>query len=135
MHQKMKSHMTLFWGDAVEILFPGWPGSNFNSYMLALTLVFVLGLAVEWLSHTKFIRPTMDNITAGILQTAMYAFRVGMAYLVMLAVMSYNLGILLAAVAGYTIGFLIFGSRAFDNSKISKISPCEDPADLPPLIC
>lgn len=133
--KNMKSHMTLFWGDAIEILFPGWPGSNFNSYMLALALVFVLSLAVEWLSHTKFIKPTMDNITAGILQTAMYAFRVGMAYLVMLAVMSYNLGILLAAVAGYTIGFLIFGSRAFDDSKISKISPCEDPADLPPLIC
>ena len=133
MHQKMKSHMSFFWGDATEILFPGWPGPSFSSYILALMLVFVLSVAVEWLSHSKFIRSSTDNITAGLLQTAMYATRVGMAYLVMLAVMSFNLGILLAAVAGYTIGFFIFGSRAFVNSKISPSD--EDQADLPPLNC
>lgn len=125
-------HMTFFWGTVVEILFPGWPGKSFYSYTSALISVFLVSFVVEWLLHTRFINKNTDNITAGILQSAMYAIRVGLAYLVMLAVMSFNVGVLLAAVAGYTVGFLIYGSRLFQSSKIT---PFLDTADLPPLNC
>ncbi|KAE8039154.1 hypothetical protein FH972_011592 [Carpinus fangiana] len=100
--------------------------------MLALVSVFVVGFVVEWLSHTRFLKSTADNITAGLVQTTMYAVRVGLAYLLMLAVMSFNVGVLLAAVGGCTVGFFIFGSRVFVNSKAT---PFQDPSDLPPLNC
>lgn len=128
----MKTQLTFFWGNKTEIIFSGWPGQSFKSYMLALVSVFALGFVVEWLSHTKFIKSSADNISAGLVQTAMYAIRVGLAYLLMLAVMSFDVGVLLAAVAGYTVGFFIFGSRVFVNSKIT---PFQDPSDLPPLNC
>jgi copper transporter 1 len=130
--KKMKTHLTFFWGNTTEIVFAGWPGQGFSSYMVALVSVFVVGFVVEWLSHTRFIKSTADNITAGLVQTTMYAVRIGLAYLLMLAVMSFNVGVLLAAVGGCTVGFFIFGSRVFVNSKTT---PFQDPSDLPPLNC
>ncbi|KAA8543809.1 hypothetical protein F0562_022014 [Nyssa sinensis] len=118
--EKMMMHPTFFWGKST---------GSFSSYVLDLIAVFVLSMLVEWLSHVRLIHTSKSNVNAGLLQTLMYGIRMGLAYLVMLAVMSFNLGILLAAVAGYSVGFLIFGSRVFDKS------PYENPSDLPPLNC
>lgn len=63
----------------------------------------------------------------------MYAARVGLAYLVMLAVMSFDVGVLLAAIAGCSVGFLVFGSRVFMRSKV--VPSNMDHTDLPPLKC
>ncbi|KAG6629147.1 copper transporter 6-like [Carya illinoinensis] len=132
---------TYFWGNYTEVIFSGWPGQSFSSYILALVLVFVLGFAVEWLSHTKIIKSSCstDKITAGLLLTGMHGTRVGMAYLAMLAVMSMNVGVLLAAIAGYTVGFFIFGSCVFVNynAKMSSTSMPfqDDDPDLPPFNC
>lgn len=128
----MMGHVTFFWGTSTEIIFPGWPGKGFSSYILALVFVFMISLTVEWLSHAKLIKPGMSKAASGTLQTLMYAFRIALAYLVMLAVMSFNIGVLLAAVAGYSVGFLIFGSQMFRNFKIE---PYQDLSDLPPLNC
>ncbi|URD77078.1 Copper transporter [Musa troglodytarum] len=40
------------------------------------------------------------------------ALRVGLAYLGMIAIMSFNGGVLIVAVAGHALGFLLFGSAA-----------------------
>ncbi|KAI5321845.1 PREDICTED: copper [Prunus dulcis] len=132
----MKTHFTYFLGNTTEIMFSGWPGQSLESYMLALVSVFLLSLVVEWLSHMKLIDgSTADNyVSDGLKQTLMYAIRVGLAYLVMLAVMSFNVGVLLAAISGYAVGFLIFGTRVFMRSK--KIVPNMDQTDdLTPINC
>ncbi|KAL6275752.1 hypothetical protein ACE6H2_019353 [Prunus campanulata] len=132
----MKTHFTYFLGNTTEIMFSGWPGQSLESYMLALVSVFLLSLVVEWLSHTKLIDgSTADNyVSDGLKQTLMYAIRVGLAYLVMLAVMSFNVGVLLAAISGYSVGFLIFGSKVFMRSK--KIVPnMAQTDDLTPINC
>ncbi|KAL9415865.1 hypothetical protein AB3S75_039128 [Citrus x aurantiifolia] len=129
----MMGHLTFFWGTSTEILFPGWPGESFSCYILALIFVFMISLTVEWISHAKLIKSGTSNVASGTLRTLMYAFRIGLAYLVMLAVMSFNIGVLLAAVAGYSVGFLIFGSQVFRNNL--KIEPYQDLSDLPPLNC
>ena len=81
----------------------------------------------------KLIKSGINNVASGILRTLMYAFRFGLAYLAMLPVMSFNIGVLLAAVAGYSAGFFIFGSQVFRNNF--KIEPYQDLSDLPPPNC
>ncbi|KAL5747968.1 hypothetical protein ACOSQ2_025265 [Xanthoceras sorbifolium] len=131
-HKKMMMmHMTFFWGKDSEILFSGWPGTRSGMYALALVFVFVLSFLVEWLSHCKLIRPGSKHVLAGLAQTTLHALRVGLAYLVMLAVMSFNGGVFMVAVAGHTLGFFLFGSRAFTKSP----PPPPKTSDLPPMSC
>ncbi|KAK4773683.1 hypothetical protein SAY87_028702 [Trapa incisa] len=116
-----------------EIFFPNWPGGHsLLSYSLTLLLVFLLSTFVEWLSHARLLKLGVDSFTAGILQTAMYAGRTAAAYLVMLAVMSFDGGMFLSAVCGYSLGFLIFGSQVFRKWKVVDY---QEPSDLPPLNC
>ncbi|KAJ9146730.1 hypothetical protein P3X46_028961 [Hevea brasiliensis] len=113
-------------------MFPGWPGQRFSSYLSVLASVFLVALAIEWLSHARLIKPSTNYVAVGFQQTVMYAIRVALAFLVMLAVMSFNIGVFIAAVTGYSVGFLIFGSQVF---KKSKVEPYENLSDLPPLNC
>ncbi|XVE79496.1 hypothetical protein DITRI_Ditri14bG0063800 [Diplodiscus trichospermus] len=126
------AQMTLFWGKNTEDIFPGWPGRSLYSYFFGLIWVFLLSLMVERLSHTRFIKPGTNHVTAGLLQTLMYAIRVALAYMVMLAVMSFNVGVFLASVAGYAVGFLVYGSRVFRKSEFVSY---EESSDIPPLNC
>ncbi|XP_022998910.1 copper transporter 1-like [Cucurbita maxima] len=128
----MEFHMTFFWGKSAEILFAGWPGRSSLSYAIALVFIFLVAFAVEWLSHTKLTASVADDVFAGFVQTALYGVRVGLAFVVMLAVMSFNVGVLLAAVAGYSVGFLVYGSRVFNRSKIDLNL---NMSDIPPLNC
>lgn len=130
-HRHMMMHMTFFWGKNAEILFPGWPGyDNLGMYVLALVVVFVLAVLVEWLSACKFIKESSNHVAAGLVQTLMHGIRIGLAYMVMLAVMSFNAGVFLVAVAGHALGFFLFGSRVFNPSS----GACKT-SDLPPLSC
>ncbi|CAK7331388.1 unnamed protein product [Dovyalis caffra] len=132
-HHKMLMHMTFFWGKSAEILFSGWPGSSDKRpymYFVALLFVFVLSILVEWLSHCQLIKPGSNHVAAGLVQTLLHALRVGLAYMLMLAVMSFNGGVFLVAVAGHTLGFLFFGSRVFKKTQIPPKT-----SDLPPISC
>ncbi|KAK6927037.1 Ctr copper transporter [Dillenia turbinata] len=121
--KRLMEHMKFHWGGF---------NRNFFFYLLDLAMVFLLSVSVEWLSHTRFIKPDTDHVVAGLVQTALYGVRVGVAYFVMLAVMSFDLGILIAVVVGYSVGFLIFGSRVF--SKTGTVH-YQKPYDIPPLNC
>ncbi|KAI8523697.1 hypothetical protein RHMOL_Rhmol13G0092700 [Rhododendron molle] len=125
-HQKMMNpHMTFIWGKNSR--------ESLISYLVDLISVFLLSLLVECLSHTRFINAITNDVVAGLMQTVMYGVRIGLAYLVMLLVMSCNVGILLAAVAGFSAGFLVFGSRFFRASE--TIGAYQKSTDLPPLNC
>ncbi|GMI97141.1 hypothetical protein HRI_003383400 [Hibiscus trionum] len=131
-HKMMMMHMTFFWGNNAEILFSRWPGRRgAGMYALALIFIFVLAFIAEWLSHSRLIKPgSSNNVSAGGVQTLLHATRVGLSYLVMLAVMSFNGGVFLVAVAGHTLGFLLFGSRVFKKNTESLLE-----SDLPPMGC
>ncbi|KAJ9146729.1 hypothetical protein P3X46_028960 [Hevea brasiliensis] len=126
----MLTHMTFFWGKNAEILFDGWPSTRTDMYVLALISVFVFAFFVEWLSHCQLIKLGCTDLAAGLIQTLLHAFRIGLAYLLMLAIMSFNGGVFLVAVAGHTVGFLFFGSRVFKKSP-----PPAKASDLPPMCC
>ncbi|EPS60230.1 copper transporter, partial [Genlisea aurea] len=102
----MEMHMTFFWGKNTLILFDGWPGyDRIGMYILSIIVIFSFALIMELLSFLLSLRRTHSGIR--VLQTAAYGLRVGLAYLVMLAIMSFNGGIFLAAVAGHVAGFFI----------------------------
>ncbi|KAK7257839.1 hypothetical protein RIF29_32101 [Crotalaria pallida] len=131
-HNKMKHfmHMTFFWGKDSEILFDQWPGDKTGMYVLALVFVFVMALLVEFLSSTRFIKPGSNQFVAGLVQTVLHLLRVGLSYLVMLALMSFNGGVFLVAVIGHALGFFIFASNAF-----KKRGQYDKGFDLPPSTC
>ncbi|KAL6341630.1 hypothetical protein AAG906_032751 [Vitis piasezkii] len=132
-HMEMMMHMTFYWGKKAEILFSGWPGTRSGMYALALIVVFVMAIIVEWLSHCQLIKPGSTHVAAGVVQTLLHAIRMGLEYMVMLALMSFNGGMFLVAVAGHAVGFLVFGSRLFRGSE--TLRPSEKAFYLSPMSC
>lgn len=51
------THMTFYWGKSTWILFQGWPGNNTGMYILALVIVFIFAIIMEWLANSKFAPP------------------------------------------------------------------------------
>lgn len=103
-----------YWGKDVIILFQGWPGHNLAMYILALAFVFLLSAATEVLSIPQVVKSSGSSPMISLsIQATVYAVKMGLAYMVMLSVMSYNLGIFIVAVAGHGLGFLFVKIRAF----------------------
>ncbi|AED97133.1 unnamed protein product [Arabidopsis thaliana] len=121
-------HMTFFWGKTTEVLFDGWPGTSLKMYWVCLAVIFVISAFSECLSRCGFMKSGPASLGGGLLQTAVYTVRAALSYLVMLAVMSFNGGVFVAAMAGFGLGFMIFGSRAFratsSNSHTEVQSHC-----------
>ena len=61
-------------------------------------------------------------VFAWFVETQVHAIRVGLAYIVMLGVVSYDVGVHLVALAGRGLGFLIFGTKAF-GTKLELMMP------------
>ncbi|KAJ9185286.1 hypothetical protein P3X46_004939 [Hevea brasiliensis] len=118
----MVMHMSFYWGKDAIILFSGWPKDSLGMYILAFLFVFVLAVAVEVLSVSPKLKLGSNAIVGAISEASVYAVRMGLAYMVMLAVMSFNLGIFIAAVAGHAIGLFFVKARALANSNRRDVS-------------
>ncbi|GMP50953.1 hypothetical protein CsSME_00017364 [Camellia sinensis var. sinensis] len=103
----MIMHVSFYWGKEVIILFQGWPNNRLGMYILSLFFIFFLSVAIEVLSISLPAKPGMSPMVGGLTQAGVYALRTGLAYMVMLSVMSYNLGIFMVAVAGHAFGFFL----------------------------
>lgn len=124
--RRIPINKTFYWGHNVSILFHCWPGDSAGMYAVALILVFAVAVVVEWLSFTNIVKlkPGASNDVVGdLLRTGLYGVRSGLSYLVMLAVMSFNGGVFLAAIGGHVIGFLVFGTRAIRKKSSGLDSP------------
>lgn len=99
--------MNLYWGTDSIILFSGWPNHSLGMYHLALFFVFFLAMVTEVMPNKPTIKRGTSPIKGGLILAAIYFIRISIIYLVMLAVMSFNLGIFIAAVVGHTLGFFI----------------------------
>lgn len=115
-HDDMVMHMTFFWGKRVQILFSGWPGNQgLGMYLVALLCVFAIAVLAECLSSISQILSRGRTAAAGRdrpssnagLRIFLHAVRMGLLYLVMLAIMSFNVAVLIAAIAGHALGFLL----------------------------
>lgn len=117
----MVMQMNFYWGKDVIILFKGWPSNNLAMYILALAFVFMLSAATEVLSIPQVAKSSGSRPMIGLLiQATVYAVKMGLAYLIMLSVMSYNLGIFIVAVAGHGLGFLLVKIRAHATAAANQ---------------
>lgn len=119
----MTMQMSFYWGRNVTILFSGWPGNHHHNpgmYILALLFVFAIAFAMEALTGWPTIKPSRSPIVAGLTQASVYALRVSLGYFVMLAIMTYNVGVFIAAVAGHTIGFFVAKTSSLAMTKPSE---------------
>lgn len=105
-------HMTFFWSKNAEILLPG---NRTGMYVLALIFVFVMSVLVEWLSQSQYSKKKDGSSSSAV-------WKLEFAYLVMLAVISFNVGVFMVAVAGHTVGFFIFSSNNKTTSSSSSSS-------------
>lgn len=110
-------HMTFFWGKDVEMLFNDWPNGKLGMYILALAFLFVLAVAIEFFSVFTTINSRAYTIVGGLTQAIVYGLRMALAYLVMLSVMSYNLGVFIVVVVGHTTGFFLMKYRLYLKAK------------------
>lgn len=140
MRRKRYIHMTFFWGKESEILFTGWPGARGGMYALALVAVFALAFLLEFLGSRgldarlpKAADGAPRRAAAGAARAAVYALRVGGAYLLMLALMSFNGGVLLVAVAGHAAGFLAFRAGLFGDRRAQVEDAAKE--QLAPAAC
>ncbi|XP_024955717.1 copper transporter 1-like [Citrus sinensis] len=70
-----------------------------------------MGFAVEVLSISPQLVGS-SSMAALLIQACVYVVRMALAYMVMLSVMSFNLGVFIVAVAGHGAGFLLVKARA-----------------------
>ncbi|KAF8663832.1 hypothetical protein HU200_055166 [Digitaria exilis] len=137
------THMTFFWGKNSEILFTGWPGANGGLYALALAAVFALAFVLEFLGSRRLDALLPAPVAAGssrravpgaAARSAVYALRVGGSYLLMLALMSFNGGVLLVAVAGHAAGFLAFKAGLLGDRR-AQVEDGFDKGEPAPAAC
>ncbi|CAI8612737.1 unnamed protein product [Vicia faba] len=123
----MNMQMSFYWGRKATVLFSGWPNNNLGMYILALLFVFFLAMAAEVLSNQPPIKRGTNPLMGGLIQSCVHFFRIVFIYLLMLAVMSFNVGIFIAAVVGHTLGFFIARSRAIavangEDQRLSSVT-------------
>ncbi|XP_031127991.1 copper transporter 1-like [Ipomoea triloba] len=114
-------HQSFFWGKNVTILFKGWPDNNLGMYVLALVFVFFLAFSIEILSVTAAVNRATTPAVGALTQTGVYALRIALAYLVMLSIMSFNLGVFIVVVAGHAFGYFAVKFRALRQSAPDTI--------------
>ncbi|KAM1597677.1 hypothetical protein ACFX1Z_032544 [Malus domestica] len=84
-------------GKDVIILFHDGPNNHLNMYVLALFFIYLLAVTVDILFVLPKHRPSTKPYLSLLGQTSVHTFRNGLAYLIMISAMSFNIGILMAA--------------------------------------
>ncbi|XP_049406401.1 copper transporter 1-like [Solanum stenotomum] len=125
MIMNMVMQMNFYWGKDVTILIKGWPNNNLGMYILSLFFVFFMAFRVETMS----MGPIMINKRPiGIIQPGIYyTLRMVLVYFVMLAVMSFNIGIFIVAILGHGLGYVVVKYRELVAAEMTTDSNGTDP--------
>lgn len=140
-------HMTFYLGTQVTLWFDYWRVTGWLGYSFTLVAVLVLSIFHEWLAtcraalmkknKRKTKRPTLPtsviattnnttiitdgqlaiDVAENLMNSILFGINVGAGYLLMLAVMTFNVGVCLTIVVGLSVGFFIFHSTSESTSR------------------
>ncbi|GMN52979.1 hypothetical protein TIFTF001_022114 [Ficus carica] len=138
-------HMTLYWGKDVTLLIDSWRTDSWTSYLLTLLACFLVSAFYQFLEDRRLrfkssvaadrSPPSLDALllfklgagargsaTARAASAVLFGVNSAIGYLLMLAVMSFNGGVLVAIVLGLSVGYFLF--RAADEEVVVVDNPC-----------
>ncbi|XP_002516155.2 copper transporter 5 [Ricinus communis] len=138
-------HMTFYWSKEVTLLFDSWKTKTWLSYGLTLLVCVITSASYQFLENRRVQlkvnaanagsavgvdEPLLQSKTGGgkwsvarVAGAVLFGVNSAIGYLLMLAVMSFNGGVLLAVVFGLTIGYLLFRSED-ENLTMILDNPC-----------
>eukprot|EP00250_Pteridium_aquilinum_P018482 c2410_g1_i1 orf=320-769(-) len=142
-------HMTFYWGKQATILFDGWKTSTWLNFSFSLIALFVSSILLQYLANSRVSassspgkshsfdtkvsllgKATLSvSLSKKLLGSALFGVRVGLGYLLMLAVMSFNGGVFIAVVLGFAVGHFLFASESATNANSSTVADAEAEAD------
>ncbi|KAK9715646.1 hypothetical protein RND81_06G179200 [Saponaria officinalis] len=140
-------HMTFYWGTKMTLLFNSWKTESWPSYTLTLLVIFLFALFYQYMEdrRLRFLAmgikaqsqpsingaPLLPRLGARVSNSArvMTAVLVGVnsviAYMLMLAVMSFNWGVLIAVVLGFGFGYFFFRAMEYEALVVQDPCPCD----------
>ena len=102
--------MTFSASTHVTLWVPAWTTHNAASYLASLVFLALLGCGQEYLLAAR--AAPAGRVPSPGKATALYTLNALTSYLLMLAVMTYNIGVLLAVLTGMCVGRFATSSRA-----------------------
>ncbi|XP_047974814.1 copper transporter 5.1-like [Salvia hispanica] len=137
-------HMTFYWGRSVTILFDSWQTNSWPGYFLSLLALFLFAAFYQYMEERRLrlkllsaAKPPPSSAAEAPLLSKLGGRRWGpyqvagavlfgvnsaIGYCLMLAVMSFNAGVLVAVVVGLAAGYLAF--RGGDEEVVVVDNPC-----------
>ena len=122
----MSMHMTFYGGKKVVILFDLWTTTTWGYYILSLLALFVIAFLYQYLQakltflgQTCSSPPYARSLFTRVFHSAFFALTVSIAYFLMLAAMTFNVGVFVVIMLGFGFGFFFFHSNINNFSSSS----------------
>ena len=111
----MIMEMYFYWSNKVVFLLSNWETTNSGQYFACLLASFVIAILVEFLSSLK--------VRNDLVHMLIYASRLFFSYILMFILMTFNGGLFIAVMLGYTVGYFLTGFKevTFETRKIPAI--------------
>eukprot|EP01055_Gregarina_sp_Pseudo9_P001643 Gregarina_sp_Pseudo_9__1642@NODE_2103_length_1148_cov_116_592426_g1941_i0_p2_GENE_NODE_2103_length_1148_cov_116_592426_g1941_i0NODE_2103_length_1148_cov_116_592426_g1941_i0_p2_ORF_typecomplete_len184_score32_65Ctr/PF04145_15/7_2e22DUF1129/PF06570_11/0_095DUF2207/PF09972_9/0_33HisKA_4TM/PF16926_5/10_NODE_2103_length_1148_cov_116_592426_g1941_i0423974 len=124
MVHQMVMQMTFINSPKVTLLWKGWTTETYKTYIPSLFALVAIGIATVYL---KAFRVELDRKLKKLVRWKAGAIRAGLAvvslvleYCLMLCVMTYNVGVFLAVVAGVGVGVGLFSGSHMSVGRTPK---------------
>ncbi|KAK9671325.1 hypothetical protein RND81_01G199700 [Saponaria officinalis] len=138
-------HMTFYWGTKVTILFNWWKIESWPSYTISLLVCFIIAAFYQFMEdrrlsflamgikpearpsiNTPFIPRTGPRVTrpARFATSVLFGVNSFIAYMLMLVVMSFNWGVLIAIVLGFCVGYFLFRAKEYEALIVEDTCAC-----------
>jgi len=116
------------------LLFQGFPVSDGTQYMTACGILVAFCLLKEWLF--AFRTSSSDSFLNGVFSKSrqqneqirssiLYGFNLALGYIVMLVVMSFNIGYFIVIVLASSLGHYLFHQKPESISSLEDVDCCE----------
>jgi copper transporter 1 len=113
--EMMTMEMYFYWGTDVVFLLESWTiKSNTGLYCVALAASFLCAVLLEFLNTRK-----LDSKPLFALVTSV---KLWLSYLLMLVLMTFNAGLFIVVMLGYTLGYFLFGFAPMTFHKSGSLT-------------